>query len=391
MRQRDRGISPGDIAAVGTGLAVVLASVFLLALVTILYYAALLPLKLFALLLRRSGLASRAMALLAALLLTGGALWLLNRPTGVAEQQVVIQRGAGVSEIGRTLHGHGLIKRPFLFALAAKAYGLEHRVKAGKYALDGGMSTVAILKKLALDSRIAQQVTIPEGLARAEIASLLYREDVADSTAFMRATKDSALCKAIAALGALSDPPPHLEGYLFPDTYEVFWDPDPRSVIQRMLTRFAEVFSDSLRAEAQKQGFSVHQIVTLASLIDKEAKLPEERPWISAVFHRRLREGMLLQADPTVQYALGTYRKRLCEQDLQVDSPYNTYLYGGLPPGPICSPGLASIVAAVYPADVPYLYFVARGDGSHAFSETLKDHLAAKREIELKKEEENSR
>ena len=372
---------------VGTGLAIIVASILFLTLVTILYYLVLLPFKCLAYLLRRPRLASPVIVLLAAVLIVAGGVWFLNLPTGVPQKEVVIKRGASVSTIGDTLQGHGLIRRPFVFALAAKAYGLERKVKAGKYALDGRMSTVAILKKLSSGQPVTHWVTIPEGLARAEIAALLQQKVQVDSTAFMHATNDSDLCQMIAGFAGLADPPSSLEGYLFPDTYDLFWGSDARPVIQRMLTRFKEIFADSLRASAQKQRFSIHQIVTLASLIEKEAQLAKERPWISAVFRRRLKKDMPLQADPTVQYALGAYRKRLSKEDLEVDSPYNTYRYSGLPPGPIANPGRASILAALYPADLKYLYFVAKGDGSHIFSKTLRAHLAAKRKVKRERKD----
>lgn len=381
MRHRAKGIGLADTAATAAGLAFVLASVFFAVTATLFYYVLLWPLKGAARLLARPRLVYLPVAMLSALVIGAAVLWRLNRPTGAPETQVVIYPGSGVLHIARTLHAHGLIRRPFVFLSAAEAYGLGRKLQAGPFALDGRMSTVAILKTLARGAPLARRVTVPEGLARGPVAALVARCTGLDSAAFMYASQDSALCERVRRLGGLSEPPPHLEGYLFPDTYELSWRSDTASLVGRMLDRFEAVFADSLRDEANRQGFSVHQMVTLASIIEKEAKLSRERPWISAVFRTRLELGMPLQADPTVQYALGAYTKRLTEADLTVDSPYNTYVYTGLPPGPIASPGLQSLQAALYPEDVPYLYFVARGDGSHVFSTTLKDHLAAKREV----------
>jgi len=175
---------------------------------------------------------------------------------------------------------------------------------------------------------------------------------------------------------------PSLEGYLFPDTYLVPYGARARDAVDMMLSRMDRVFGDSLFARAAQQGMTPNQVLTLASIVEAEARVPDERPRVAAVYRNRLRRGMRLEADPTVAYAMGGYRGRLLYADLEVDSPYNTYRKAGLPPGPICSPGEAAIHAALYPApDTSSLYFVARGDGSHIFTRTLREHLAAVKSV----------
>ncbi|MBC7187662.1 MAG: endolytic transglycosylase MltG, partial [Calditrichaeota bacterium] len=171
---------------------------------------------------------------------------------------------------------------------------------------------------------------------------------------------------------------PSLEGYLYPSTYQFYWGVAPEVVIRTMVKEFWRQMGDSVQACAQAMGMTLHQVVTLASIIEGEAMLAEERALISAVYHNRLRLRMPLQADPTIQYLVPGRGRRLLKKDLAIDSPYNTYLYPGLPPGPVNNPGMASIVAALHPAPVDYLYFVARGDGGHVFSRTLREHLRAK-------------
>jgi UPF0755 protein len=175
---------------------------------------------------------------------------------------------------------------------------------------------------------------------------------------------------------------PSLEGYLFPDTYVVPWGVSPAEVVSQMLDRLDAVFTDSLFARAVEIGMTPHEVLTLASIVEAEARVPAERPIISAVYHNRLRRGMRLEADPTVAYAMGGFRGRMLFVHLEIDSPYNTYRNKGLPPGPICSPGQAAIRAALYPdPDTDALYFVARGDGSHIFSKTLREHQTAVQKV----------
>jgi len=208
---------------------------------------------------------------------------------------------------------------------------------------------------------------VPEGLTRLEIADLL----ATPAEEFIATTSTNELIKDLDPIA------PNLEGYLFPETYSFPKGTSAREVAQAMVRQFRQTFNSAWQARTTQLGFSIRDMVILASLIEKETSNPEERKLISAVFHNRLQRKMKLDCDPTIIYALklkGTYDGRLGWKDLKLDSPYNTYLYPGLPPGPIANPGHAALEAALYPADVDYLYFVSRNDGSHVFSHTLKEH-----------------
>lgn len=301
------------------------------------------------------------------------------RTKGPGLQTVIIKEGMGVWEIGCSLKEAGLIDQVSDFVLLAKLRGLDKRLQAQRYRFVPGMSLAAILDNLARGKSAYDRVTIPEGLTAAQIAGLLQREAALDSAKFMHLVTNKVFC---ASLGIRAK---SLEGYLFPDTYYIYWHMKEEQVIRRLVARFQEVFTEGFRQRAKRMGFSQHEIITLASIIEREAQVAAERPIISAVFHNRFRLGRALQADPTVLYALGRYQGKLSKRDLKVKSPYNTYLHPGLPPGPICNPGLASIKAALYPADVDYLYFVARGDGTHIFTRSNREHIRAK--ISVKRRE----
>jgi UPF0755 protein len=224
---------------------------------------------------------------------------------------------------------------------------------------------------LARGDVFTRTVTFREGLNIREMAPVFEKSGLGSAEDFLREASDGA------RIAALDPDAASLEGYLFPDTYPLPRRAGASGAVDAMVARFVRAFDPELRAAAAEVHMSVRDVVTLASLIELEAKQADERPIISGVFHRRLKIGMLLQCDPTVVYALaraGTWTGSIHKPDLQIDSPYNTYRYAGLPPGPIASPGRASLVAAVHPADVPYLYFVAKNDGTHAFAATLAEH-----------------
>jgi UPF0755 protein len=223
--------------------------------------------------------------------------------------------------------------------------------------------------------------TVPEGTRLADIGKILARDGICSEEEFREALQKVKLPQEL---------PPEaekgLEGYLFPDTYLVEEETTAEEVVQMMLSRFVSVWEQEITPFAQDGEMNMHQIVTLASIIEKEALLDEERPLVSAVFHNRLKKGMRLESCATVLYAVGKTDERITIQDLRVDDPYNTYKHSGLPPGPICSPGLASLLAAVQPANVDYLYFISNGDGSHHFSTTFKEHEQVRIEKEKEKE-----
>lgn len=297
------------------------------------------------------------------------------KPPQAAATKVVLERGLGVQEIAARLTEAKVIPSTIQFLFLAKLFGVEDALQAGKYSFPLGIKPLGVLNSLTHGGVTSQMITIPEGLTIRQMAHLLEGESGIDAQHFMELAHDPQVVREhhIEA--------PNLEGYLFPDTYGLYWAMPARKVIDILVSRFHQVFDMNMDLRAQELGMSLHQIITLASMIEEEAMIAEERPLISAVYHNRLRKRMLLQCDPTVIYALGEKEDPLTHQDLEVDSPYNTYRHYGLPPGAISNPGKAAIEAALYPADVDYLYFVAHGDGSHHFSRTSQEHINAKNRI----------
>ena len=279
--------------------------------------------------------------------------------------------GAAIDSLERA----GVISWPKLFGLYASARGRDRDLKAGTYAFEPGTSWNGVLDALTRGKGLVHTVTIPEGFALTSIAPLLGKALSVPADSVMAAASDTAL------RNRLDVPTPTLEGYLFPDTYTFAEGTSPEEAVRMLVARFERVWKPEWDARLQELTMSRHDIMTLASIVEKEARLAEERPVISAVYHNRLRIGMALQADPTVQYALGRHVDRVLYKDLEVDSRYNTYKHVGLPPGPIASPGAASIEAALYPAKVPYLFFVAHPDGHHEFRQTFSEHTEARAQI----------
>ena len=301
------------------------------------------------------------------------------QPGSRASVVVRIPRGASSADIARLLYEHRLIRHPLAFRLLARLEGKDGRLKAGVYRLSPGLPAPAILDKLARGEVLTARFTIPEGWTVGQIVDRLVAMGLVDRGQLRAALDEAARSWPYLPEGVALDEP--LEGYLFPDTYQVPVDEDgrvmdARLIVRAMLERFEEVFGPAQRARAREMGLSVHQVVTLASIVEREARVADERPLIAAVYHNRLRRGMSLDADPTVLYALGRTSGVLTYRDLQVDSPYNTYRRPGLPPGPIGAPGRGAIEAALNPADVDYLYFVLRPDdsGRHRFARTLAEH-----------------
>jgi UPF0755 protein len=288
---------------------------------------------------------------------------------------VIIKEGDSMLKVVERLKEANLIRHGTGFLFLSKITQKDKHIHAGKYSFKKGLTLYSLLDELFNGKVILKNVTIPEGLTAKEIAGILQREIQMDSVAFVKMTENSRIIQSL-NLSA-----PNLEGYLFPETYKLTWGISPQKVVQIMVEQFQKTFNDSLLKRTQEINFSLNQVITLASLIEAEAKEQKERTVISAVFHNRLKRGLLLQSCPTVTYGLPEISRTLTLEDLERDTPYNTYLHAGLPPGPICNPGRASIVAALYPADVDYLYFVSRGDGTHVFSKTLAEHDKAKNEI----------
>jgi UPF0755 protein len=304
----------------------------------------------------------------------GAIYWLFSRPTGLqTPRQVQILPGMSARSIGRLLEEEGLIRSALVFTLTVQLQGMANRLEAGTYLLSGTKTTAGIIQDLFATPAFRKRVTIPEGLTRQEIAGLLARNQLVDSTRFIALTADSAFVRRLGIEA------PTLEGYLFPETY--FFDPHTpeEQVIERLVGEFKQVVADSLRQRVRDLGLTLHETVTLASIVEREAKVKTERPIISGIFHQRLRLNLRLESCATVVYALGLHKEHLTSADTQVDSPFNTYRYQGLPPGPIGNPGRASLLATLYPAETSFLYFVARGDGTHRFSRTNEEHELAKR------------
>lgn len=307
----------------------------------------------------------------------------LNSPTGGQEQTIRIQAGMSARHIGEKLAQHGLIRSALLFEWTARIRGLAAELEAGTYQVSGGETTAAILEDLLRAPLEMVRVTLPEGMTRHQTAQLLQRQGLADSSRFMALTEDTTLLRQLRVEAE------NLEGYLYPETYFLDHHATEEEIIRRIVAEFFSAFSDSLYVRLDSVGLSLHQVVTLASIVEREAVVAQERPVIASIFYRRLHFNRRLESCATVEFALGVHKKRLTNADLKVVSPYNTYAHRGLPPGPIGSPGRASIVAALYPAQTEYLYFVARGDGTHSFSRTNREHEAAKRAV--KREERRRR
>ena len=288
------------------------------------------------------------------------------------QRQVLIPRGASIEAIADSLHQEGLIGNKKLFVLSARIMGYDRNLKAGQFTIPVGSSTYRILRQLAKGMSAGDMVTIPEGLRVDQIAEILHKGAKIDPVRFMALANDSAFMHSIGV------PADRVEGYLYPDTYPFYPLLTPQEVMRVMVERSLKVFGEEMALPDAKMGLTLHQLVTLASVVEAEAQVPSERPRIAAVFYNRLHQGMMLQSDPTVLYALGEWRGRVFYKDLDVKSPYNTYRNRGLPPGPICNPGRGAVHAVLFPnADSTELYFVARGDGTHIFTKSWEDHLRA--------------
>ncbi len=296
-----------------------------------------------------------------------------GRDTG-ERVRITVGEGATFSAVVYDLAARGLVPRAWTLKLFARVTGDDRRVQRGTYEFASGTPPVDILRALVHGDVLAVLVTIPEGFNMWQVAGA-YDSAGVDSASLLSALNDAELARSFEI------PASTLEGYLFPDTYRIPFGTTARQIAEHMAARAREAWSSEYERRARDIGMSRHEVLTLASIVEAEAHAPDERATIAAVYHNRLKKHMRLEADPTVAYAMGGFRGRLFYKDLEIDSPYNTYRNAGLPPGPICNPGDASIRATLYPADgVHALYFVARGDGRHVFSNTLREHNAAVRE-----------
>lgn len=310
------------------------------------------------------------------LTLTAGAalsLWIYSRPTGLDETlRITLAPGSSARAIGAQLEREGIVRSGRIFAWTVRLQGLSQALEAGTYALNGLRDTPGVIQQLLKAPLQMRRATIPEGLTRHETAGVLARQGIVDSLRFVELSGSETLA---ATLGIQA---PTLEGYLFPETYFFAIDDGEEEVIRRLVDQFHRVLAGVPEDRLGAIGLDLHQAVTLASIVEREAQVAQERPVIAGVFLRRLSFNRRLESCATVEYALGVHKKRLTNADLRVESPFNTYRHRGLPPAPIGSPGEAALKATFFPEQTEFLYFVARGDGTHIFSRTHTEHEAAK-------------
>lgn len=294
--------------------------------------------------------------------------------TGDKPVRVVVPRGSSFRAAADSLASRGVVRSSALFRLYATLARHDRRIKPGTYVLRPGSSYASLVDALVSGNGLVHVVTVVEGWELRQIVPQLARSLELPRDSVEAAVRDTAL------LHRLDVPTPTLEGYLFPATYTFPDGTTARAAVAQMVARFEQAWRPEWNDRLQALALRRHDAVTLASIVEREAVRPEERPAIAAVYYNRLRKGMRLESDPTVQYALGHHTSRVLYRDLDVESPYNTYRHTGLPPGPIGSPGAPSLAAAVNPAQVPYLFFVAQPDGHHEFRTTFAQHLQAVRE-----------
>jgi UPF0755 protein len=301
----------------------------------------------------------------------------LSSPTehqSVNEENIQIKSGMSAAEIGNLLKEKGLIRSVLLFRLTSALNGTSKSLKAGEYSLNKGMGLFQILNKLSSGEVVLHKFTIPEGFTLSQIGELWEEKGFGVSTDFIKASQEPSIREKYDVNSE------SLEGYLFPDTYMFPVGISESEAISKMLDEFKSVAKTLYSDHDLEKEFSLHEVISLASIIEREALLESEKPIISAVFHNRLKLGKRLESCATVLYGLGYPKRKLTYSDLRdKSSPYNTYVYYGLPPGPICNPGLGSITAALNPSEHKYLYFVSKNDGSHYFTDNYKDFLNMKK------------
>jgi len=304
-------------------------------------------------------------------------------PIGDKTIEIEIPKDATFRQAVEILSKDGLMRNKTLFLVIGRMSGMERKIRAGYYSIRGSMSPLSLLRKMRGGQIIEYEIVIVEGDSLWEIGGKLAGKGIIKKEDFIKLSvnKDFLYFHDIKA--------PSFEGYLYPDTYKIPKGTDPKEAIKVMINRMREKYSDELRDRALELGLSEKEVLTLASIIEEEARVDKERPLISAVYHNRLRKRIPLQADPTSIYGIDGFRRDITGRDLKRKTPYNTYIIKGLPPGPISSPGIKSITAALYPADVPYIFFVSNNDGSHRFSVTPREHQIAVEMYRKKKNEEN--
>jgi UPF0755 protein len=288
-----------------------------------------------------------------------------------------VRQGQSLRTTADSLHQNSIIKNPLKLIIIARIKGYDKRLKAGEYLLSAAMTPRQILETMVRGEVRLHKLTVPEGYNSQQIAELVAQAGFGESEAFNRLATDPDLTRE---MGIEAET---LEGYLFPDTYFFPKNVPVNKIIKTMVQRFWSIFKPEWKERASSFGFTVHQVVTLASIIEKETGAPFERPIISSVFHNRLKKNMRLESDPTVIYGIKDFDGNLTRKHLKTRTPYNTYKIRGLPVGPIANPGRASLEAALYPEETPFIYFVSKKDSTHYFSTNLKEHNRAVRKYQL--------
>ncbi|MBW2568906.1 MAG: endolytic transglycosylase MltG [Deltaproteobacteria bacterium] len=293
---------------------------------------------------------------------------------------VVIKPGQGFTATLNSLKDTGVIKNPIRFEMIARIKGYDKKIKAGEYLLSSSMPPIKILETIVKGKVRLYKVTVPEGYNIRQTASIMNMANLATKTDFLKAATDALLVREN-GIDAET-----FEGYLFPDTYCFPKNITSKGIITTMVEQFRAIFTPEWKNQAKKLNLTIHQVVTLASIIEKETGAQIERPIISSVFHNRLRKKMRLESDPTVIYGIKNFDGNITRKHLSKPTSYNTYKIRGLPPGPIANPGLKAIEAALFPEKTNFLYFVSKGDGTHKFSTNIADHNRAVRKYQLRKQ-----
>ncbi|KNF09876.1 ABC transporter substrate-binding protein [Gottschalkia purinilytica] len=318
--------------------------------------------------------------------IVGGKYYVDRQKLAVANENIqkisiTIPQGSNTQSIAKILKDNGLIRNEFIFRITSKLEKKDSSYKAGVYLLSNGMNQDQIMKELISGgaSNSDTKFTIPEGFELKQIAEKLSKQGIVNKEKFLSLT--SKVSNFSSEYEFLKEVPQDssLEGFLYPDTYEIYKGATEEEIIKKMLNNFNKIYTNEIKNKGKQIGLDTNKIITLASIIEREAKIDSERPMVSAVFHNRLKKNIMLESCATVQYILGERKEVLTYKDLKIKSEYNTYLNRGLPPSPIASPGIKSIMAAVDPANVDYLFFVANKDGSHTFTKTYEEHIKAQK------------
>jgi UPF0755 protein len=309
---------------------------------------------------------------------------LMPLPVGNKHVEIEVPKGATFRQVAEIFSQQRIISDKNLFLFIGRVSRIDRKIRAGFYSVYRSMNLLDLLKVLRNGQIIEYEITVIEGDSLREVAAKLSEKNIIQEEEFLQISSDRSF---LASHGIQS---PSLEGYLYPDTYRIPKGMDPKEAVGMMISKLREQYSEKLRERSAEIGMSEREVLTLASIIEKEAARDDERPLISAVYHNRLRKNILLQADPTAVYGIKSAGEKVTSDDLKRKTPYNTYIIKGLPPGPISSASIKSIIAALYPADVKYLYFVSNNDGTHRFSVTAAEHAAAVRAYREKKQAEDS-